>query len=581
MEPRSVVAAFDPATGRYRLEMGTQSPHRMATDLAPALGVPAAAIRVVAHDCGGSFGMKNAGYGEYVVALWAAKQVGRPVRWTASRLESFQADAHGRDQWVDAALALDAEGNFLALKVHMVANLGAVVGPATPHSPTGNVGGLSGVYRTPKIHVAVDGVLTNTQHTATYRGAGRPEATYVIERMIDIAAAELGIDRIALRRRNLVTASEMPFKTALTFTYDCGDFPKMLDRAVEAGDVAGFPARRAASLARGRRRGLGISNPIEIAGGPAPKPSPEFAQLELQPSGAARLVVGSSDAGQGHATVFRQMLADRLGLPVDGMEIVTGDTDAVAKGTGTFGSRTMSAAGAAIWWAMDQLIERLRAKAADVLEVAAADLVFEERAFKVAGTDRTIPFVDVLARERESVAAEVFESTHGPTFPNGCHLCEVEVDPDTGHVDVVRYLVVDDVGTVINPLLVKGQIAGGVTQGLGQALMENAVYEEHSGQLLSATFMDYAMPRAQDVPSFSIESEPVPTRENPLGAKGVGEAGTVGALAAVMSAVCDAIGVRHLDMPATPERVWRALHADGDSASVPGESRSGDGGASQ
>lgn len=564
IEPRSAVAAYEAATGAYRLEVGTQAPHRVAADLAPVLGVPAGSIRVVTRDCGGSFGMKNLCYPEYAAALWASRRVGRPVRWTASRLESFQADAHARDQWADAALALDAEGRFLALDVRVVANLGAYLGPATPHPPVANLGGLAGVYRTPCIHVEVEGVFTNTQMTAPYRGAGRPEATYVIERMIDIAARELGIDKVELRRRNLIGPSEMPFRTGLTYTYDSGNFPGVFERALEAADRAGFEARREESRRRGRLRGFGIANPIEIAGGPPDKPNPEFARLELEPGGRARLSIGSSDTGQGHGTAYRQILADRLGIDPAELEIVTGDTGLVQKGTGSFGSRTLGAAGTALWKSMDRIVDELRDQAADMLEAAPADLVFENGRYRIVGTDRTIPFREVLASRTQPVEAEAFVGADGATFPNGCHVCEAEIDPETGNVEIQSYLVVDDVGTVINPLLVKGQIVGGVAQGLGQALMENAAYDPETGQLLSATFMDYAMPRAADLPAVGVESFPVPTTKNPLGAKGAGEAGTVGALAAVMSAVCDALapaGVRHLDMPATPERVWRSLRS--------------------
>jgi aerobic carbon-monoxide dehydrogenase large subunit len=564
LEPRSLIAAFDPATGRYRLDIGTQAPHRVAGDLAGPLGVEAGAIRVVAHDCGGSFGMKNGGYPEYLIALWSARRLGRPVRWQSSRLEAFQSDAHGRDQWADARLALDAEGRFLGLAVHVHAGLGAVLGAATPHPPTANVGGLAGVYTTPAIHVVVEGMFTNTQQTAPYRGAGRPEATYVIERMIDIAAAETGIDRVTLRRRNLIPPEAMPYRTGLVLTYDSGDFPAVLDRALAAADWDGFEARRAEARARGRLRGIGIANPIEIAGGPADRPLPEFARLELAPDGGARLLAGCFDTGQGHATAFRAILADRLGLDPLALETVTGDTDRVRRGTGTFGSRTMAAAGTAFWQAMDAVVETLRPEAAEALEVDPADLVFDHGAYSVAGTDRSVAFAEVLARHGAAVAAERFVAADDATFPNGCHVCEVEVDPETGGTEVVAYTVVDDVGTVINPLLVKGQIAGGVAQGLGQALMEDTAYQDGTGQILGATFMDYALPRATDLPGFAVESHPVPTAKNPLGVKGAGEAGTVGALAAVVSAVCDALapaGVRHLDMPATPARVWAALQA--------------------
>ena len=562
LEPRGALAIFEPAPGRYRLEIGTQSPHRLAAELGAVLGAEPSRLRVIARDTGGSFGMKNVPYPEYAIALWAARRVGRPVRWIASRLESFQGDAHARDQWADATLALDENGMFLGFKVRVVANLGAYVGPTTPHSPTANVGGMAGVYRTPHIHVRVEGVMTNTQQTAAYRGAGRPEATYVIERMIDLAAVETGIDRVELRRRNLIAPSEMPFKTGLVFTYDSGDFPTILDMALKAADWRGFERRQSEARSRGRLRGIGIANPIEIAGGPAGKPHPEFSRLVLDPDGSGRLFVGSFDTGQGHGTSYRQLLSATMGVDPARLTVVAGDTELVPKGTGSFGSRTLSAAGTAISRAADDVVKKLKDKAADLLEAAAADLDFENGHYVIAGTDRRLALSAVVAAGGKSVEAEAFVSATAATFPNGCHVCELEIDPDTGSVEVLSYIVVDDVGQVLNPLLVKGQISGGVTQGLGQALMEEARYDPDSGQLLSATFMDYTMPRAEDVPFFVVESFPVPTNSNPLGVKGVGEAGTVGALSAVMSAICDALaplGILHLDMPATPEKVWRAI----------------------
>jgi aerobic carbon-monoxide dehydrogenase large subunit len=484
------------------------------------------------------------------------------LRWTADRLESFQSDAHARDMWVDAALALDGDGKFTGLDVHVHANLGAYLGPATVHPPVANIGGIAGVYRTPKIYAKVDGVFTNTQQTAPYRGAGRPEATYIVERMIDLAAYETGIDRAELRRRNLVPKEEMPYSSGFIFTYDSGDFPGVLDKALEMADWAGFEARRAKSSAKGRLRGIGISNPIEIAGGPAAKPNPEFARMEISPEGKVRIHVGSMDSGQGHGTVFRQIIADRLGLSTEDMEIVTGDTHQVPQGMGTFGSRTLAAAGGAIWTAADKIIEKLKDQAAERLEADKADIVFDTGEYRIAGTDRSVSFTEVISGEATSLSAETFSSVEGATFPNGCHICEVEVDPETGRVELVSYCVVDDVGRMVNPLLVEGQITGGIAQGLGQALMENAVYDPNSGQLLAATFMDYAMPRAHDMTAVEFTGFPVPTSQNPLGVKGAGEAGTVGALSAVISAVSDALrpfGIKHIDMPATPARVWRCL----------------------
>ncbi|WP_324764076.1 xanthine dehydrogenase family protein molybdopterin-binding subunit (plasmid) [Sinorhizobium meliloti] len=562
IETRGAIASYDAVLDRYRLDLGTQAPHRISEDVASVLGVLPDKVRVVASDCGGSFGMKNAGYPEYPALLWAAKKTGRVLRWTSDRLESFQSDAHGRDMWADAALALDGDGMFLALDVHVRANLGAYLGPATLHPPVANLGGLAGVYRTPKIYAEVDGVFTNTQQTAPYRGAGRPEATYIIERMIDLAAYEIGFDRAELRRRNLVSKEAMPYSTGFIFTYDSGDFPGVLAKALELADWTGFEGRRTEAKARGKLRGIGIANPIEIAGGPIAKPNAEFARLEVSPEGKVRIHVGSMDSGQGHGTAFRQIVADRLGLEPQRMEIITGDTHEVPRGTGTFGSRTLAAAGGAIWAAADMMVESLKDKAAEQLEAHRADILFDKGEYRITGTDRTLSLAEVIARQAAPVSAENFISNKGATFPNGCHICEVEVDPDTGHMQLVAYSVVDDVGRVVNPLLLKGQITGGVAQGLGQALMENAVYDPDSGQLLSATFMDYAMPRACDMLEIEIADYSVPTEQNALGVKGAGEAGTVGALSAVISAVSDALrplGIRHMDMPATPGRIWRCL----------------------
>ncbi|MFY0691899.1 MAG: xanthine dehydrogenase family protein molybdopterin-binding subunit [Paracoccaceae bacterium] len=560
LEPRAAIASFDPETG-FRLDVGTQTPHRVASDLAPIIGVTPKDIRVVAQETGGSFGMKNSGFIEYALALWAARRTGQPVAWTASRNESFQSDAHARDQWADAALALDAEGRFLGVDVHITAGLGACMGPATTHPPVANLAGIAGVYRTPAIHVVVDGVFTNCQQVAPYRGAGRPEATYIIERLIDLAAAQTGQDRVELRRKNMIATGQMPYETPLGWIYDCGEFETVLDKALEAADWAGFAERKARSAARGLLRGIGISNPIEIAGGPVRKPHPEFASVSVALQGNARIVVGSCDSGQGHGTTFRQIVSERLGLEASAIDFVYGDTDAVKQGTGTFGSRSLTAAGTALCEAMDATVEELKPKAAELIGGAdPAQLTFADGVFSGPGGE-SVTFLEVVAAGKDAVEAEVNASAGWATFPNGCHICEVEVDPATGHVRVLRYTVADDVGTVVNPLLVKGQIAGGVAQGLGQALMENIAYDE-SGQLLSATFMDYAMPRAADISGIDVLSHPVPTATNPLGVKGVGEAGTVGALAAGISAVTNALesrGVTHINMPATPERVWRAL----------------------
>ncbi len=562
LEPRAAIARYDEAAG-YRLDTGTQAPHRLGKDLEPVLGAPAGGVRVVSRDTGGSFGMKNAAYPEYALALWAARRSGRPVLWNPVRTESFLADAHARDQYADAAIALDVDGRILGLQVHITAGLGACLGPASTHPPAANVAGLAGVYRTPAIHVTVDGVFTNCQQVAPYRGAGRPEATYIIERMLDLAASETGRDRVDLRRRNLIAPEALPHDTGLGWVYDSGDFEGVLDAALAASDWDGFEARRAESAARGLLRGIGIANPIEIAGGPTRKPHPEYAALRVAAQGNGRIVLGSCSAGQGHETAFRQLVHDRLGLAPEALELVTGDTAEVPTGTGTFGSRSLTAAGTALWQAMSEVIEALRPAAAGMLGCAPEGLSFADTRFH-APDGGSASFAEVAAQAGGSVEAEVNAGAVGATFPNGCHVCEVEVDPETGHVRLARYTVADDVGTVINPLLVKGQIAGGVAQGMGQALLEDIAFDE-GGQLLSASFMDYALPRSVDLPGIEVLSHPVPTANNPLGAKGAGEAGTVGALASCISAVCDALSVRgisHMDMPATPVRVWQALRSE-------------------
>ena len=560
MEPRGILARFDP-TGTYQVRVGTQATHRMATGIGPSLGVEEQAVRVVSRQCGGSFGMRNNPFAEEVLTCWAARRVGRPVRWTASRTESFMSDAHAREQVVDAALALDAEGHFLAMRVVSMPSVGAYFGIMSTQPLMGNTGGVAGVYRTPHIHMTVKAVHTNTQQVGPYRGAGRPEMTYVMERMADLAAAKLGIDRVEIRRRNMIGADQMPFKTGLVFTYDSGDFPTILDKTLKAADWAGFPARREAAKKSGRLRGIGIAFPIEIAGGPVGTPLPEYARLAIAKDGKFIAHLGSNDSGQGHLTTFKQILGDRFNVEPENIVLVTGDTGLVSKGIGTFGSRTMAAAGTALAVAGDKVLEQAKEDAAEALEADAADIAFENGDFVVAGTDRRISIVELAAKRDDGYAAEWMGSAEKPTFPNGCHVCEVEIDPQTGTTDVIRYTVVDDVGVMVNPLLVKGQIHGGIVQGLGQVFGEEVVYDEN-GQLLTASFMDYRMPRADTLPSFDVGSHSVPTTVNRLGVKGAGEAGTVGALAAGINAVVDALsplGIRHIDMPATPLRVWQAI----------------------
>jgi carbon-monoxide dehydrogenase large subunit len=573
MEPRAAIGMWDESTERYTLTSGVQVPHKLRDELALLLGVPQSALRVISPDMGGAFGMRGAPTQEHALVLWAARQCGRPVRWAADRTEAFLSDFHARDNFSGVELALDANGIFLGLRVRTVANLGAYLSFNTPHSSTNNLGGLAGTYRTPHIFSEVRGAFTNCQPTAPYRGAGRPEATFAIERIIDIAADQLGIDRVKLRRKNLIAAGAMPFRTGLVFTYDSGDFSRAMDVAMAAADWAGFAARRAEAEARGRLRGIGIANAIEIAGGPQAQPNEEGAEIRFDAQGNATLLLGGHNHGQGHETAFRQVALSLLGLPHARVRIVQGDTDQVAHGRGTFGSRSLMAGGAAVAQAAEAIIAKGRAIAAHLLEAAEIDVEFQAGRFSVAGTDRGVGF-DAVARAAFTpgalprgmpmgLMAQAVTPPNAPTFPNGCHVCEVEVDPDTGVVDVVGYVVADDVGTVINPKLLKGQIHGGIAQGLGQALLEDMRFDA-SGQLLTASFMDYAVPRAHDLPLFDVQSCPTPTTSNPLGVKGAGEAGTVGALPVVVNAVIDALrplGVRHIDMPLTAQAVWRAIAA--------------------
>jgi carbon-monoxide dehydrogenase large subunit len=501
--------------------------------------------------------------------LWAARKLGRPVKWQCERREAIPADEHARDNVTEAELALDAEGRFLGLRVRTLANVGAYVSSDRNLLATfSNVPTLAGVYGFPAAHAEVLSVFSHTNATAPYRGAGRPEATYVIERLIDDASRELGLDRVELRRKNLVPPSAMPYRNALGVTYDCGDFPANMERALAMADVAGFPTRRAAARGRGRLRGLAIVNAIERAAGP----QPEFAEIRFNPSGSATLLMGSKNQGQGHETTFKQILHERLGIDPAEVRYIDGDTERVAFGMGSMGSRSTVIGGTAVWMAADKVIAKGRKIAARLLEAAEADIAFEDNRFKVVGTDRAVVLKEVAraafvpAQIPKGMEPGLFETAtfvpSNDTWPNGCHVCEVEIDPETGAVTLDRYAIVDDVGTVINPLTLKGQIHGGVAQGVGQALMEQVVYDPESGQLLSASFMDYAMPRADDFCDMHIESHPVPTKLNPLGAKGAGEAGTVGALPAVINAVVDALagaGVRQFDMPATAGRVWQAL----------------------
>jgi aerobic carbon-monoxide dehydrogenase large subunit len=571
MEPRGALADYNSAEDRYTIYTTLQRTHSYRGELAQIIGVPESRVRVVAGDIGGSFGMKSAIYNEVALVLLAAKMLGRPVKWTSTRSEAFLSDAQARDHVTEAALALDRDGHFLALRTRTTAAVGAYA-QAASNVFVMNLGTLAGVYRTPAMHAEVTAVFTNTNPMRPYRGNGRPEFAYVIERMVDEAAAETGIDRIELRRRNLIPPEAMPFKTGLVFTYDCGEFAKSLDLSLEFADVAGFAARRAEAKVRGKLRGLGLSHTIEraAAGGF------EAAELRFDKGGTATLVSGSITQGMGHETIYKQLVCDRLGLQPDQVHYIQGDTDKVAIGEGTGGSRTATLGGSAVYLATEKIVTKAKAIAAHLLEAAEADINFADGVFHIAGTDRAVPLADVAAAAWEprnlpdgmepGLVGSAAYAAKEQNFPNGVHICELEIDPETGDVEILRYHVVDDVGTVMNPLLLEGQIRGGVAQGVGQIVMEDIHFDPASGQLVTGSFMDYAMPRADTLPDMLCETNAVPTKTNPLGVKGAGEAGAVGAMPAVGNALVDALaplGIRDVPMPATPERLWRAIRAAG------------------
>ncbi len=574
METRGAVGSYDPGEDRYTLYADCQYPHRVRNALAANIfKVPESKVRVIAGDVGGGFGTKGWQYVEHRLVLWAAKKLGRPVKWICERSEAIEADEHARDNLSEAELALDAEGRFIGLRVRTLAGHGAYLSSERNLLPTfANVHTLAGVYAIPAAHVEVRGVFGNKNPVAPYRGAGRPEAIYVIERLIDDAARELGRDPVELRRQNLIPAGAMPYRNAFGIIYDCGAFAEVLDAALHAAIYADFPARRAEAAGRGKLRGIGLGFAIERAA----SPGLEFAEIRFNPGGSAILFMGTKNQGQGHETIFKQILNERLGIEPAEVQYIDGDTDRVAFGMGSTGSRSTVIGGTAVWMAADKVIAKGKKIAAQLLEVAAADLDFADGNFSVAGTDRAVSLKEVAraafqpGRLPADLEGGLYETgTFRPasdTFPNGCHLCEVEIDPETGAVEVVNYTVVDDVGTVINPTTLKGQIHGGVAQGLGQVLMEEVAYDPESGQLLTGSLMDYCLPRADNLSDIHVLSRPVPTRLNPLGAKGAGEAGTVGALPAVMNAVLNALAplaADGLDMPATSEKIWRAMRGAG------------------
>jgi carbon-monoxide dehydrogenase large subunit len=561
MEPRSAIGSIG-EDGRPTLHASHQSPHNLRDVLAAMFQLDKTALRVVASDVGGSFGMKSGLLREEAAVFWAARRLKRPVKWVADRSETFLSDEHARDVEIDAALGLDRRGNFTALRVSYRVNIGAYLSGRSG-SPIGNFGGIAGVYRTPKILGEATGYFTNTQATAPYRGAGRPDATFAIERLIDVAAFEMKIDPYELRRRNLIPPEAMPYQTPFVFTYDSGHFEQCMIKAAGLADYAGFKTRAKEAKRRGKLRGIGIANPIEVASGPFGRPSTDFAWIDVTPDGGVKLRAGAMSVGQGLETALSDIVAQRLNVPLENIDYIYGDTDQVLRGKGNGGSAALTLCGSAITLGIDQLLEEGRKRAAEHFEAAVSDVEFADGQFKIAGTDRVISLAETARLgDGDGLSGAGEFKLDQPTYPNGCHICEVEVDPTTGIVEVLSYVGVEDVGHVVNPMLVEGQIHGGVAQGIGQTLKEWIVHEEGSGQLTTGSFMDYGMPRANDMPPFVCANVEVPTALNPLGVKGVGEAGTVGALAASMNAVCHAlsqVGVRHLDMPMTSERVWRAI----------------------
>lgn len=571
LEPRGCIGDYDARHDRYTLYTGLQNPHPLRHQIARQIfHIPETHVRILAGDVGGSFGMRGGIYHELPLVLWASRKLGRPVKWTCDRSEGFMSDDHGRDNVSELALAMDKEGNFLGLRISTIANMGAYLGIRGPRPPIGNLGTLVGVYRTPAVHVEVTGVFTNTNSTSPYRGAGAPEAAYITERLVDIAARTLGMDPAEIRRRNCVPPSAMPWTNALGYTYDCGEFEANMDKAMAAADWAGFEARRAAAASRGALRGIGMSNTVKKTS----TPNIESADIRFDPSGTVTLIMGTISHGQGHETIFKQIMCGRLGIDPATVRFVQGDTDIVSYGRGTFNSRSTAIGGSAVKIASDKIIAKAKRIAAHLLEAAEVDIAFADGTFSVSGTDRAISLIEVAktAYKPTAIPPDIEPGldetgTFTPQYwnwPTGVQVCELEIDPDTGRTEIVNFVCVDDVGTVINPLLLKAQMHGGIVQGIGQALMEDVVFEPESGQLLTGSLMDYCLPRADDLCDMEVISAPVPTSSNPIGAKGGGESGPTGALPAVINAVVDALkplGVTHLDMPATPERVWQAIRA--------------------
>ena len=585
MEPRACIGDYNTGNGQYTMWSTSQFPHIVKLLMGNfVLGIPQHKLRVISPDVGGGFGVKQFHYAEEAAVTFAARKLGRPVKWVCERTEAFISDAHGRDHISEAELALDEKGTFLGLRVKTMANMGGYLSTFGPNIPTNLYGLLlAGVYTTPAIYCEVKGVFTNTQPVDAYRGAGRPEATFLLERLVDVAADEMGLSKVDIRRRNMIPADAYPYQTPVMVNYDSGDPIGCLDKALEVADWKGFEARKAESAKAGKLRGIGLCTYVEACGlAPSRLAGQlgvrgglfESATVRVHPTGDVTVLIGTHNHGQGHETTFAQIVSERFGLPADKVEIVFGDTDKIQFGLGTYGSRSLAVGGPALVKSVDKVIEKGKKIAAHLLEADAADVVFSDAAFSVAGTDRKKDFAEVAlaAYMPHDYPLEVLEpgleeqSFYDPvnfTYPGGAHIAEVEIDPETGVVDLVSYVGVDDLGTVINPMIVQGQLHGGIVQGVGQALFENCVYDEESGQILSGSFMDYCMPRADRLPNMVVDTHTTLCTHNGLGVKGCGEVGTIGSPATVINAVVDALshlGVTHVDMPATPSRIWRIIN---------------------
>ena len=567
MEPRAALASYDKTSERFTIQVPTQGVAGNRANLAKNMKLPNEKVRVLTANVGGSFGMKNINYPEYMCILYAAKALGKPVKWTDERSISFLSDSQGRSQKIHAELALDSDGKFLAVKLQGYGNLGAYITGVAPGPLSLNTGkNLASVYKTPLMSVDIKCVLTNTTHMGAYRGAGRPEANYYMERLIDRAADEMGINRLTLRKRNFIKPAQMPFVASSGVTYDSGDFQGVFDKALEISDHAGFAKRKKESRKRGKLRGIAVGSYLEVT---AP-PSGELGKIMFEADGSVKLITGTLDYGQGHAAPFAQVLCAQLGVPFESVKLEQGDSDLVRFGNGTGGSRSITATGTAIVESSALVIAKGKQAAAHLMEAAEGDIEFANGRFTIAGTDRSIDIMELSQRLRDGKMPEGVPSSldvdHNTketpsTFPNGCHVSEVEIDPETGVVQIVRYTGVNDFGTIVNPMIVAGQLHGGVAQGIGQALMEEVSYDE-SGQPITGSFMDYALPRAGDIPLMTVGDHPSPAKSNPLGTKGCGEAGCAGSLATLVNAVLDALseyGITEIDMPLTPERVWRAI----------------------